>query len=66
MVFDRLLRRSYAVDPDGSIVAGTFDGFRLASFTFDPRKVEETVVAPGTDVDEGLQRVREIAGGPER
>jgi predicted amidohydrolase len=63
VVFDRARNRAYAVDPDGSIVAGTFGGFRLASFTFDPRKAQETLLAPGSDLGEGLDRVRELAAG---
>ena len=57
VVFEPAHRRAFAVDPDGTIIAGTFDDFRLASFTYDPRKARETVVAPGTDVAEGLERI---------
>ncbi|HEY2473404.1 MAG TPA: carbon-nitrogen hydrolase family protein [Candidatus Cybelea sp.] len=57
VVFDRSTQRAFAVDPDGTIIAGTFGGYRLASFAFDPRKVRETAVAPGTDVAEGLDRI---------
>ncbi|MFY9738355.1 MAG: carbon-nitrogen hydrolase family protein [Candidatus Cybelea sp.] len=60
VVFDRPARRAFAVDPDGTIVAGTFDEYRLASFTFDPRKTAETIVAPGTDVAEGLDRIEAL------
>jgi predicted amidohydrolase len=60
VVFDRSAQRAFAVDPDGTIVAGTFDEYRLASFTFDPRKTAETIVAPGTDVAEGLDRIEAI------
>lgn len=60
VVFDRCARRAFAVDPDGTIVAGTFDEYRLASFTFDPRKTGETAVAPGTDVLRGLERVEAL------
>lgn len=60
-VFDHSARRAFAVDPDGTIVAGTFDDFRLASFTLDPRKTAETFVAPETDLREGLERVATIA-----
>jgi predicted amidohydrolase len=60
VVFDRALRRAFAVDPDGAVVAGTFDGFHLASFSFDPRKAAETVVAPGSDVSEGIERIARI------
>jgi predicted amidohydrolase len=59
-VFDRSAGRAFAVDPDGTVIAGTFDGYRLASFAFDPRKVNDTTVAPGTDVREGLERVAAV------
>ena len=60
IVFDSRQRRAFAVDPDGTIVAGTFDGYRIASFVFDPRKTLETAVAPGTDVQAGLERIAAI------
>jgi predicted amidohydrolase len=60
VVFDRSARRAFAVDPDGAVVAGTFDEYRLASFSLDPRKTAETAVAPGSDVREGLERVARI------
>jgi hypothetical protein len=60
VVFDRTARRAFAVDPDGTVVAGTFDDYRLASFSLDPRRTIETVVAPGTDVADGLERVAAI------
>lgn len=60
VVFDRIARRAFAVDPDGAILAGTFDGYRLASFAFDSRKVHDTAVAPGTDIEEGLERIAAI------
>lgn len=60
VVFDRALRRAFAVDPEGMVVAGTFDAFRLASFTLDPRKTLETVVAPGSDIVDGLDRIAKI------
>lgn len=50
--------RAYAVDPDGTVVCGTFDGYEIASFLFDPTKTQQTAVAPGTDVLEGLLRVQ--------
>ena len=53
-------RRAFAVDPDGAVIAGTFDGYRLASFALDPRRTAETTVAPGTDVADGLERVAAI------
>ena len=48
---------AFATDPDGVIIAGTFDGFRIASFAFSPERTAATEVAPGTDIMEGLQRV---------
>lgn len=61
VVFDAHNDRAYAVDPDGAVIGGTFDGYRLASFALDPRKTIETAVAPGTDVIEGLELVAAIA-----
>lgn len=60
IVFDNVERRAFAVDPDGTIIAGTFDTYRIASFVFDPRKTLETSVAPGTDVQVGLERIAAI------
>jgi predicted amidohydrolase len=60
VVFDEAARRAFAVDPDGNVVAGTFDAFRLASFFYDGRKTSEARVAPGTDVREGLERTAQI------
>jgi predicted amidohydrolase len=57
VVFDYSAQRAFAVDPDGAIVAGTFGEYRLASFAVDSRKTAETLVAPGSDVGEGLERV---------
>jgi predicted amidohydrolase len=56
VVFDAKAGRAYAVDPDGQIVCGTFDDYRVASFTFDPARTSQTLVAPGTDVLAGLER----------
>jgi predicted amidohydrolase len=64
VVFDRRSRRAFAVDPDGTIVAGTFGDYRLASFTFDRRKTQETSVAPGTDIAEALQRIEAMLAVP--
>ena len=58
--FRRVARRAFAVDPDGGVIAGTFDDYRLASFSLDPRRTMETAVAPGTDVADGLERVDAI------
>jgi predicted amidohydrolase len=56
VVFDLKAARAYAVDPDGQIVCGTFDTYKVASFTFDPARTRQTLVAPGTDVLAGLER----------
>jgi predicted amidohydrolase len=53
-------QRAYGIDPDGVVVAGTFDGYRLASFSLDPRRTMETTVAPGTDIADGLARIAAI------
>ncbi len=60
VVFDDRARRAFVVDPDGTVIAGTFDDYRLASFSLDPRRTMETAVAPGTDVADGLARVDAI------
>jgi predicted amidohydrolase len=62
VVFDSVAGRAFAIDPDGIVVAGTFDDFRLAMFSLDPRRTAETTVAPETDVLEGLERAGAIAG----
>jgi len=56
IVLDVAEKRAYAVDPDGQIVCGTYDGYRIASFTLDPARTRQTHVAPGTDVLAGLER----------
>ena len=61
VVIDRGDDRAFAVDPDGAVVAGTFDGYRIASFALDWRKAAETGVAPGTDVSAGLERIAGLA-----
>jgi hypothetical protein len=57
VVFSAAEKRAYAVDPDGTILCGTFGAFGLASFSLDPRKTIETTVAPSTDINDGLERV---------
>jgi predicted amidohydrolase len=64
VTFDRTARRAFAVDPDGTILAGTFADYRLASFSLDPRKVRQTAVAPGTDIGDGLERVAALTQAP--
>ena len=56
VVIDTARARAYAVDPDGSIVCGTFDGLEIAGFVYDPQRARQTAVAPGTDVLQGLER----------
>lgn len=56
IVIDARRGRAYAVDPDGSVICGTFGEYEVASFAYDPAKTKQTAVAPGTDVLEGLQR----------
>lgn len=60
VVVDEGSDRAFAVDPDGAIVCGTFDDFRIASFSLDPRRTIETTVAPGTDIVDGLELVASI------
>ncbi|HZO92815.1 MAG TPA: carbon-nitrogen hydrolase family protein [Candidatus Baltobacteraceae bacterium] len=60
VTFDTLRRRAFAVDPDGTIVCGTFDGFELAAFSFDRSRTDAWRVAPATDVREGLVRTADL------
>ena len=53
--------RAFAVDPDGAVLCGTFDGYDIASFTYDPARTAQTLVAPGTDVRLGLERAAQHA-----
>ncbi len=55
VLLDRESKRAFAVDPDGIVVAGTFDGYRLASFVYDSARTAATLVAPSTDVADGLR-----------
>lgn len=61
VVFDRGEQRAYAVDPDGVVIAGTFGDFTIASFALDPARTIQTLVAPGTDVAEGIALVQSLA-----
>ncbi len=61
VVVDPSRERAFAVDPDGAIVCGTFGEYEIASFAFEPARTQMTVVAPGTDVLEGLTRAAEHA-----
>jgi predicted amidohydrolase len=64
VVLDTLRRRAFAVDPDGAVVCGTFDGFELASFGFERARTETWTVAPATNVREGLERVAALSPEP--
>jgi hypothetical protein len=52
--------RSFAVDPDGAIVAGTFGTYRIASFVHDTARSGATEVAPSTDVLAGARNAEAI------
>jgi predicted amidohydrolase len=64
VVLDTLDRRAFAVDPDGSVICGTFDTFAVAAFTFDRRRTDAWLLAPHTDVRAGLEAVAAIAARP--
>ena len=55
--------RAFAVDPDGTVVAGTFDDFRVATFVYDRARTAATQVAPTTDVLAGLRAAEAIRAG---
>ena len=60
IVFDAQAGRAYAVDPDGTVIAGTFGALRIASCAIDPARTAQTLVAPGTDVAEGIETVHAL------
>lgn len=62
VVIDTARARAYAVDPDGTVVCGTYGDYEIAGFTFDPARTRQTTVAPGTDVLAGLERAQTHAG----
>jgi predicted amidohydrolase len=55
--------RAFAVDPDGTIVAGTFDGYRVAAFVYDAGRTAATAVAPSTDVLAGMRTAEGVRAG---
>jgi predicted amidohydrolase len=63
VVFDSQRRRAFAVDPDGTVVCGTFGGLELAAFALDRSRTDAWRVAPATDVREGLVRTGNIVQG---
>lgn len=60
IVVDAQSERAYAVDPDGGVLCGTFAAYELASFIYDPQRPRQTLVAPGTDVAQGLRDLRAL------
>ncbi len=63
-VIDSSRERAFVVDPDGAVLCGAFDGYRLAACAIDLAKTAQTMVAPGTDVAEGIERIRSITAAP--
>ncbi|MGP6189833.1 MAG: carbon-nitrogen hydrolase family protein [Vulcanimicrobiaceae bacterium] len=60
VVLDRARARAFAVDPDGVVVSGTFESYRMAAFAYDRARSSATTVAPHTDVVAGLNVVETI------
>jgi predicted amidohydrolase len=60
VVLDRARARAFAVDPDGAVIGGTFNGYRMAAFAYDRARSGATTVAPYTDVLAGLRMVETI------
>jgi predicted amidohydrolase len=48
-------QRVTACDPDGTIVCGTYDDYRVAAFAHDSARCAQGMVAPHTDVLAGLR-----------
>ncbi len=63
IVIDAVGKRAFVVDPDHSIVCGTFDDYRIAGCAVDLTKTEQTLIVPGTDIAEGLERVHAMTMG---
>jgi predicted amidohydrolase len=63
VVFDTEGGRSFVVDPDATVLAGTFDDFEMAAFVYDRARSQATTVAPTTDVMAGLRVVESIRIG---
>ncbi len=61
VVLDTLGRRAFAIDPDGTILCGTFEGFDIAAFSFDRTRTDAWTIAPHTDVRAALSSVESIA-----
>ncbi len=63
IVFDTEGDRSFVVDPDATVLAGTFGDFAMAAFVYDRARSQATTVAPTTDVMAGLRVVESIRIG---
>jgi predicted amidohydrolase len=63
IAFDTENARSFVVDPDATVLAGTFDDFAMAAFVYDRGRSQATTVAPTTDVMAGLRVVESIRIG---
>ncbi len=61
LAFDRSRGRAFAVDPDGTVLCGTFGDFAMSAFAFDRTRTDRWRVATATDVREGLVRIDSIA-----
>ena len=67
VALDRARGRAFSVDPDGAVMAGTFEGYRLAALSYDAARSVATTVAPFTDVLDGLrvaERIRSAQAPP--
>jgi predicted amidohydrolase len=60
IAFDDESDRSFVVDPDATVLAGTFGEFAMAAFVYDRARSQATTVAPTTDVMAGLHVVESI------
>jgi hypothetical protein len=60
VVLDTLVRRAFAVDPDGAVICATFGAFELAAFSFDRARTSAWTIAPHTDVRAALERAETI------
>ncbi len=60
IAFDRDRNRAAAIDPDGVVLAGTYDDLKLAAFAYDRSRSANGIVAPFTDVFAGLRTAEAI------
>ncbi|MGH7737611.1 MAG: carbon-nitrogen hydrolase family protein [Candidatus Tyrphobacter sp.] len=60
VVIDSTAGCAFAVDPQSAVICGTFNDYRIASCTLDLAKAAQTLVAPGTDIAQGLERVEAL------